>query len=172
LCGAYSTKEYRKGFHFLEEIIIHLNAKMAGDFQLLIVGGKSSDLKKLDCDIVCTGQINSREKLAEAYSAANVVLLPYIEDNLPNVCLESLGCGTPVVSFAIGGLKDVIIPDVNGDIAAPFDVALLSKKLINCLESSFSRHSIRKWAEKNIDVRYQSKEYIKLFNKELNKMNY
>jgi glycosyltransferase involved in cell wall biosynthesis len=61
------------------------------------------------------------------YSAADVVIAPSNEDNLPNVVLEALACGTPCVAFDIGGLPDMIDHQQNGYLAVPFkseDLAL------------------------------------------------
>jgi glycosyltransferase involved in cell wall biosynthesis len=67
------------------------------------------------------GEINSDEKLALVYAAADVFVLPSREDNLPNTILEALACGTPCVSFGIGGIPEAIDDRQNGYIAEPFD---------------------------------------------------
>ena len=42
-------------------------------------------------------------QMVDAYNLAAVTVVSSIEDNLPNVMLESLSCGTPVVGFEVGG---------------------------------------------------------------------
>ena len=64
--------------------------------------------KELEINARFFGKINDEEKLALLYSAADLFILPSKEDNLPNVMLESIACGTPVIGFDIGGLSDVI----------------------------------------------------------------
>ncbi len=44
------------------------------------------------------------ERLALAYAAADVFVLPTLAENLPNTALESIACGTPVAAFAVGGV--------------------------------------------------------------------
>jgi teichuronic acid biosynthesis glycosyltransferase TuaC len=50
----------------------------------------------------------SHTELARYYSAADVLVLASAREGLPNVVLESLACGTPVVATRVGGLPEVI----------------------------------------------------------------
>jgi glycosyltransferase involved in cell wall biosynthesis len=56
-------------------------------------------------------------KLANAYAASDVFLTTSLEDNLPNTVMESLACGTPVVSFTTGGIPDMVQHQKNGYLA-------------------------------------------------------
>lgn len=55
------------------------------------------------------------------YSAADVMVVPSLQENLSNAIMESLACGTPVVGFAIGGNADLIDHQQTGYHANPFD---------------------------------------------------
>jgi glycosyltransferase involved in cell wall biosynthesis len=59
--------------------------------------------------------------MAVLYNAADVVIVPSHQENLSNVIMESLACGTPVVAFAIGGNGDMIEHRGNGFLAKPMD---------------------------------------------------
>jgi len=72
-----------------------------------IEGNKSSNLFEL-------GSIYNDELMCAAYSAADVFVIPSLEDNLPNTVLESLMCGTPVIGFPVGGIVDMIEHGING----------------------------------------------------------
>lgn len=83
--------------------------------KILIFGSDNCDeLKDIGVDFTCLGKINSQEKLAELYSRCDLLLYPSTEDNLPNVIMESLACGTPVVAFNIGGISDMVEHKKNG----------------------------------------------------------
>jgi glycosyltransferase involved in cell wall biosynthesis len=165
LFGANSLKDPRKGFKYLPELVDILNDNygLSKKYSVLFVGSGSTDLDALHCDVNVLGHIDSREKLATIYSAADVTVLPYVEDNLPNFCLESLACGVPVVSFAIGGFIDVIHPMKNGELARPYDAWDLAYRLVNILNLKLDPCRIRNFAEHNLDISVQAKSYINLF---------
>jgi len=52
--------------------------------------------------------IRSQETITEIFSASDLFVIPSLEDNLPNIIMESLACGTPVVSFNTGGIPQMI----------------------------------------------------------------
>ncbi|MBT1712621.1 glycosyltransferase, partial [Fulvivirgaceae bacterium PWU5] len=60
------------------------------------------------------GFVSDEHKKALIYSAADVYVLPTLADNLPNVVIESLMCGTPVIGFKTGGVPDMIKHGHNG----------------------------------------------------------
>lgn len=168
-CGSSSTKEYRKGFSHLPALVEAMKKRGLGDFQLVVVGSQSNELKALNCDVKSLGSIKDREKLARIYSAADIALLPYLEDNLPNVALEAISCGIPVAAYSIGGLPDVVIPGVNGDLATHSDTDELAEKLVSCVKAKHSRYKIRSWAVDNIDINIQGNEYMELFDELLSR---
>ncbi len=67
------------------------------------------------------GRFSDEVSLSIVYAAADVVVVPSVQENLSNVIMESLACGTPVVAFDIGGNSDLIEHRKNGYLARPFD---------------------------------------------------
>lgn len=165
LFGAHSCEDPRKGFRYLREAIGILNEQLGtrGRYGVVVAGHGSSDLESLDAEVHQLGHVSSRDIMAKVYSLADLTVLPYVEDNLPNVCLESLACGTPVVAFRIGGFPDVIEPGLNGELVQPFDTWDLAHRIKRVLSSRLCTDRIRQHAEKEIDVTTQAKAYIELF---------
>ena len=54
------------------------------------------------------GAIHDTATLVECYGMADVLLFTSLADNLPNVLLEAMACGLPVIAFNVGGLPDLI----------------------------------------------------------------
>jgi len=64
------------------------------------------------------GYLN-REQLKARLAEATFLALPTREDNCPMVVLEAMAAGVPVLASAIGGVPDLIQPEVNGLLCDP-----------------------------------------------------
>lgn len=66
--------------------------------------------------------INNPKIMSLYYNSADLFLFTSIAENFPLVVLEALGCGLPVVSFDVGGVKEILISEENGYLAEYKDV--------------------------------------------------
>ena len=111
----------RKGFDLLCEALNFLNSKIT-NVELVIFGQyKPENEINLDFPTHYMGHLHDEISLKILYSAADVMIIPSRQDNLPNTGIESHACGTPVVAFDIGGLSDIVEHKVTGYLAKPFD---------------------------------------------------
>jgi glycosyltransferase involved in cell wall biosynthesis len=106
-----------KGFLFFKYLIDQLPTD---EYCFLVVGNKY-EIKTLRNNIVCIGQVATIERMIDAYSAADICLIPSLSENLPYVAIESILCKTPVIAFNTGGMKDIISHKVNGYLVDKFD---------------------------------------------------
>ncbi len=83
------------------------------------------------------------------YNAADVYCLPSLWEGCPNVIIESIASGTPVVSTNVGGIPDLIPSDDYGFIVPPGNVAQLSVALRNALEKNWARDKIASHGSSN-----------------------
>lgn len=94
----------RKGLDYL----LTLNETLKEDEKMVLVG-LTDDLKeKLPDSIIKITKTDNIQELAEIYSTADVLLNPTLEDNFPTTNLESLACGTPVITFNTGGSPEAM----------------------------------------------------------------
>jgi len=140
LFGADNGGEKRKGYRELLQALEYCTADPAFNALLarkqvtmLIFGNPAEELTKTGIPIRSMGYVDSDQQLAEIYSAADVFLLPSLEDNLPNTMLESMSCGTPVVAFEVGGMKDVIKNNITGKLAPEGNAREFGKAILDLL---------------------------------------
>ena len=81
------------------------------------------------------------------YSAADLLLLPSEFEGWPNVALEAMACGTPVVASRVGGLPEIVTrPDV-GLLVDPNDPTAFVDATHQLLSRSAARTVVRAYAE-------------------------
>ena len=163
LYTCHNHNERRKGFIELLQIIQHLKElSIKNDIFLLGFGHPVAEIKKLNIPLKSLGYIEDSELIRKAYSAADVTLLPSLEDNLPNVILESISCGTPVVAFDSGGIKDAVIDNVSGFLVKKGDCRGMAIKVLQVFNSDFLNAKCRKLAEEKFSKDMQVKLYASL----------
>lgn len=104
ILGVANEWDRRKGLKFF----IDLSPMLKKDEVIVLVGLSNKQIEKLPRNIVGISKTNSIEDLAKIYSSANVFINPTLEDNFPTTNLESLACGTPVITFETGGSPETI----------------------------------------------------------------
>jgi len=99
-----------KGHHIVIEAM-----KYFPDMKLVIVGKgvKKNTLVNLAQSLNVMNQILfienvSQEYLSQLYSAADITVLASSREGMPNVILESIACGTPVVATDVGGIPEIL----------------------------------------------------------------
>jgi glycosyltransferase involved in cell wall biosynthesis len=96
------------------DLLIHAVARLPAA-RLAIVGDGPlrGTLEALARD-VAPGRVRflanmSQPELRVAYAAADVMGLPSLREGWPNVVLESLACGTPVIASRVGGVPEILL---------------------------------------------------------------
>lgn len=162
LFACESLENPRKGLDLLIEAIKHLPTDV--DCHICAVGTRTNipdDLK-----INQLGRIQDDRLMPLLFSAADAFILPSREDNLPNVMLESLACGTPVICFPVGGMPDVIENGFNGVIANDIGAIELKDAILSYIKhkDKFDNNKIRNFATENYSLSVQAQKYEKLYS--------
>ena len=99
---------------------------------------------------VCIGKggryISSPEEMATMYAAADVFVIPSLQDNLPNTIAEAMSCGTPCVGFNVGGIPEMIDHQQNGYVAKYKDVTDLAEGILYVLSHDMREAALHKAA--------------------------
>jgi glycosyltransferase involved in cell wall biosynthesis len=165
---ADSTTNARKGFNYLLSVFETLLEQDRDDLLLCSVGSKMGMNTN---HVLELGRVDDEELMANIYNAADVFVIPSLEDNLPNTMIESLLCGTPVIGFPTGGIVDAVIDKENGLICEEISVPALSETINDFLNGKFffDSESISEKAKEVYDEQVQANSYINLYTKILSK---
>ena len=164
-----ATKDRRKGFHLLIHALQSLNLSEWQDKIELVVFGASLSENPIDLGFKTNylGHLNDDVSLAIVYSAADVMVVPSLQEAFGQTASESLACGTPVVAFDATGLKDIVEHQQNGYLAKAYEFEDLAKGIGWVLEHK-ERHQqlcvkARQKAEKEFNLPLQAKRYLSLY---------
>lgn len=118
-------------------------------------------------EILNLGYISSDRLKSIAYSAADLFLFPTRPDNLPLVLQESMACGTPMVSFKIGGVPELVRPEITGYLAQPEDTQDLAVGIEQLLSDTALREQMsqncRAITLQEYSLNLQAERYISLY---------
>jgi len=118
----------RKGSEDAIEALRRLGARPRT--QVLLAGaGGGSWTGRLPQPIRLLGFVTDEARLAQVYAAADVLLAPSRVENLPNVALEALASGVPVVAADAGGMRDAVRHMETGWLAPVGDPQALAEGL-------------------------------------------
>jgi glycosyltransferase involved in cell wall biosynthesis len=140
---------HRKANHFLIDAFA-LCLKHTPNIVLRLVGDGPSekDLRKrvkrlgIADKVIFEGFV---EDVSSFYLSADVTVLTSLCEGFPNVLVESISLGTPVVSFDCpSGPGEIIVNGLNGYLARYLDVEDLAKRIIDTLNGDWDKEQIRK----------------------------
>jgi len=125
------------------------------------------NLQKTTIVKVVRGDVKNEKKLASIYSQANITVVSSKIENLPFVIMESLASGTPVVSYNVGGISDLVSHKVNGYLARPNDIKDLSEGIQFILKNLDIQRQYgingRRRISKDFNISNIAKEHLKLY---------
>lgn len=177
LFGAANVADPRKGMALLWHALRHLAAKRGSDGIQLVVFGKAPEglAKELPFPVKVLNYVSSTETLVDLYNAADVFVLPSLEDNLPNTVMEALACGTPVAAFRIGGVPEMVAHGICGYLASAGDAGGLAEGIDFLLYKSRAetlRLNAREKVVQNFSPRTVAGQYLKLYEHLLQEKTY
>lgn len=160
-----ATSDENKGFDLLRQAIAALPQRVAGmECQLLIFGAQKLDLPDLQVEVRFMGTLADDISLAVLYAAADVMVVPSRQENLPNTLMEAMACGTPAVAFRTGGIPDLIEHQHNGYLAEPFDTGDLARGIAWVLQQTGLGLNCRHKVESEFALDVVTARYHKLYS--------
>jgi glycosyltransferase involved in cell wall biosynthesis len=138
------SNDPRKGADLLLRALQILRTQVTGtglDKLELVVFGQSRPAQppELGFPIHYRGRLHDDLSLRLLYTAADVMVVPSVQEAFGQTASESHACGTPVVAFQTGGLVDIVEDKITGALAKPFDPASLAVSIRWVLEDAKRR---------------------------------
>lgn len=144
---AENPHDERKGFQYLLQALPQLQS---ANVDVSVIGRTQHIQTELNAiHAHCFGTVNDEQKMAELYNAADVFVIPSLEDNLPNTVSEALLCGTAVSGMRIGGIQEMVQDGINGYLSTEGNG--LGAAIAATLQHNFKREDIRQQALKELD---------------------
>lgn len=151
----------RKGL----DVFIELSRRLPKEsYRIVLVGTDNNIDDQLPKDVLSIHRTQNQHQLAELYTLADVFLIPTREENYPTVNLESLACGTPVVTFRTGGSPEML-DDKTGIVVETNDIEATEKAIKDiCEKKRCNDEEYIVAYSRKFDMRKKFTEYIELYS--------
>ena len=154
----------RKGL----DVFIELSKRLSDKYQIVLVGTSDKTDKLLPKNIISIHRTQNQTELAEIYTAANLFVNPTREENYPTVNMESLACGTPVLTFRTGGSPE-ILDDTCGSVVGCDDIDAMQTEIERICETKLYSEKACLIRAESFDMNNRFKEYLELYHNLLGK---
>ncbi len=156
---------WKKGYNFALDAMKILRERGV-DFDYTIIGGKDEELIFQRADLGLEDSVALEENVPFAVvkatiSEADALLLPSVEEGIPNVVLEAMALGTLAISTDCGGIAEVIEDGVNGFTVPVRCPQAMADKIAALLDRSDEElNSIRARARATIERQHNHQKMV------------
>jgi glycosyltransferase involved in cell wall biosynthesis len=157
-----ATRNRLKGFDELSRALQCIQDKSS--IELAVFGSPEKGKSTLfGFPVSYFGHISDDSLLRSLYSAADIMVVPSIQEVFGQTATEAMACGTPVVAFGATGLLDIVSHKVNGYLARPYDPEDLARGMTWCMEDPERNSVLSAKAVETVKSRFDiSKNILKL----------
>lgn len=143
--------------------IFELRKILPEHYEITIVGLQPTQIKELPQGINGITRTQNIEELVRLYSDADVLINPTYADTFPTVNLESIACGTPVITYQTGGSPEAV-DEKTGVVVEQGNVKAMCDAIINLEKAPLSSFDCRERAVQYFDKDKCFEKYISLYN--------
>ncbi len=155
-----------RGYRF--RCAIYGDGPLQGELEALIAKHGLGDM------VALPGAVAQHELLPVLQSASIFALTPFVtedgdRDGVPNVLVEAMACGVPVVATAVSGIPELVAHERNGLLVSPHDPAAIAEALAALLDDDARREEMgsaaRQTVVEHFDLRAAARELAALFER-------
>lgn len=149
-----------KGLDMLKEAIEKMDYEK---LLLCIVGNYPEDMPQKDSiNTRYIGKVYDVNTLSKLYSSADYLVMPSSQEVCPQAPLEAMACGTPVVVFPSGAMKDYVLPQY-GVVCKDYSLEALKDGIEEALNKSYDGYQLRKYVTDNFSPSKIAQMYINVY---------
>ena len=156
--ASFWTKD--KGSEDLNKLVKLLDR----DIEVVVVGNGSDKIE----GVKSISHTNNKAELVDLYSSAHVLINPTLDDNFPSVNIESIACGTPVITYRTGGSPE-IIDGKTGVVVDKGNYRAMAEVVNSLYKNYYFRSEDCVERSKRYSKEVMKKEYQKLYESLLSK---
>jgi glycosyltransferase involved in cell wall biosynthesis len=165
--AAVSVSDKRKGASYLIEAIQQMK-----ETPFLLTWGASFPPELEELPHLHLGSIDSEHLLATVYNAADVFVIPSMEEAFGQTALESLACARPVVGFNVGGIPDMVRDGVTGLLVERGNAVALATALDQLAQDQDKRAQLgsnaRELVLREFSFQKNAESYVELYQTMMN----
>ena len=94
------------------------------------------------------------------FEAADIVCMPSKSEGMPNVLLEAMATGCPVVATNVGGVPEAISSGENGLLVEPKDAAALASALASLIDDAPMAQRLARAARRTVEQRFLARDVV------------
>jgi len=174
LLASHHVAEKRKGFLEAREILRHVGnldalrtSVESGNLRLLLCGHGDDGIEFPGWSVDRVGYL-PKNAMPWLYNAADLLLFTSTQDNLPNVVMEAMSCGTAVVSHDLPGIRDMFGSGELAGLLLPMNNARASAdRVMEFLQKKSARDEVglhgRRRILNHFSLNTQASSYIRLY---------
>ena len=147
----------RKGTFDLIQAFAKLSPQQLANVTLVIAGDGDVErarnlVRQLNLSerVTVTGWVGSEQR-DRLLSEADIFALPSFNEGLPMAVLEAMGWGLAVITTPVGGIPEVVTPNLDGLLVDPGNIQQLSDALGTLIDSASIRHALGTEARKRVE---------------------
>lgn len=163
----------RKGLQFLIDTIPEVQKQVKYPFVIKVVGdGPDKETFVLKIEELGMGEsfrfygYVEHGKLPEYYLGADIFVLPSLAEGMPNVVLEAMGSGLPIVATKVPGSEELVHHGENGFLVDSGDPKALTNALVTLINDRVLREKMGSYSKKlvrNYTWKTVAEQYITLY---------
>jgi glycosyltransferase involved in cell wall biosynthesis len=128
-----------------------------------ITQGYRAELEKMARDLSIDSRVHFlgwRENVGEVINAADVVVLPSLNEGLPLAVLEAMACGKPVVATPVGGVPEAVEHGTTGLLVPPNDPVALSNAVTDILKDPETARRMGRLSRCRVEQRFSLPVFV------------